>query len=384
MLTIDPMTDEVDDSALIADLSGGLFNDPAPTGDMIPDDESQVQPQPTPEPEPEPQPAPAEPAAVAPVEQPAPAAEPSPTPAPAAATEPTPEPAPQLPKNGFRVKAGDERTAEVLRVLQSSHGELSIDEAMALVDGRADANKPDPNEPPAPGSIAAMEKEIADLDAVIKKAGEDESYLTADLAAAIQKRSDLAADVRVQKLRAEQEAERQAEVEAAQYGEKFTADLQTAITTAETEFEALKDLNSPLSIALESALDAVVAKGSNHDLFKNPEAPLILARQLAKRMNIAPKSGPAPTPTQPPAAAAPAATPAPAQPAPTAPAPRPLSGLPPAPGASRTAPQAPDSTPSEADWRGALSKATSDNEAAGLLAAELFAGEPKKNDFVID
>jgi hypothetical protein len=377
MLALDTMKDSEDDSEFIADLGNDIFNGAdVPVENAAPlEDEPPVPAAPA---------EPAQPAAAAPAE-PAPAAEL--TPAPAAPAEPEAEPLPpagNLPKNGFRVKVGNERDAAVLRVMQQGQGEISLQEAIALVDGRAAGDEPDPNAPPEPGSIAAMEQEIASIDAVIKKAGEDESYMSADLAAAIQKRSDLAADLRITKLRAEQDAEREADAEAAEYSNQFQSDLKVAMDKAIEEFPDLQNTDSALSLMLEQRLEVAIAKGSKDPMFSDPEAPLKLAREFAGKLKISPASGPAPTPAPtPPAAAAPAVTPAPAVPAPTAPAPRALTGLPPASGASRTAPQAPTPTPSEADWRGAVLNAKSDADAVGLLAADIFKDEPKSADFDI-
>ena len=267
------------------------------------------------------------------------------------------------------------KTPEELEFLGLLKGGATMAEAQKIIAERQ-ASRQAPDEPQGP-DISALETELQQLDQRIEQAGEDGEVMTPELAKAIQRRSDLATDIRLAKHEAKlraQEAERAAQ---SAYQQSFDESSAAVV-------ELYPDAANPES-AFSKALDLDVEKilsTPNHPLRENPEAPMILAVQLARRMKIAPATGQSPVSSQhspnpgvkPSTPTAPATTPA-------ATTPRP--GLTPAAGSSRTAPQPamPTAAQIEAELQSKLAAVSSAEEGAGLLAASLFGAAPVENPF---
>jgi hypothetical protein len=336
----------------------GLYDGGSDAGtDTIPDNDLPVVADPATEPTPEPTP------------EPEPTVEPTPAPEP----EPTPTPEPQDARN-WRVTAENAKDAEIFRIKKAGGEGFTLDDAIAVYQQRHPETAP--NTTQEPDAVQSLKTRLTELDGIIDAAAEEQTLLTPEVAKAIKERGDLVADIRIKELESKQQGEREADAEARSRNDEFSTALDGYAAQAIELYPDCDNENSALSKAMATRLEAI-AGNQKDPLFGLPSAPLLVAIEEAAKLKIAPKTGPAPS-----AEPAPQVNPQTQTQtkAPEATTPR---VLPPVSGARSTPVTQVTEATKAADFKQKIDKATTSEEAAGLLAADLYADVPRNNDLLV-
>lgn len=200
-------------------------------------------------------------------------------------TEPEPAPKERILPNRIstsQFKPEEQEAIALLPELKKADPTASLRDAFLVLDRRkAEANAPvlaPVVQPPGPTEIDTLTAELADVDAILNKAAEEDSRFTPELKAATAKQAQLTA-------RLELAHERERQAQSAQ-DTAFATARAAARVEAETQYPDAGNPGTPLGREVAQTIAALKGNPAHpdHNLLYVANAPLVIAQNAAMKL----------------------------------------------------------------------------------------------------